>query len=94
MQELFFNKRAFQKLMKENNLSQAALARKMGVSRACICRYMRGYRKKPSPKVIDGFSRAFPGHSITYYFFTSSVTQECHAIEEEEPHDTRHLQPQ
>ena len=81
MQELFFNKSAFRKLMKDNNLSQAALARKMGVSRACICRYMNGSRKKPSPKVIEGFIKAFPNHSITYYFFTPSVTHECHQEE-------------
>ena len=77
-QELFFNKEAFLKLMKEHNLNQAGLARKIGVSRACICRYMNGSRTKPSPKVIDGFARAFPEHSITYYFFTQSVAQTCH----------------
>jgi len=77
-QELFFNKEAFLKLMKEHNLNQAGLARKIGVSRACICRYMNGSRTKPSPKVIDGFARAFPELSITYYFFTPSVAQTCH----------------
>lgn len=70
MQQLCFNKKAFEKLMKDKGLTQAGLARKMGVSRACISRYMRGIRKKPSPTLIDAFSRAFPDHSITYYFFT------------------------
>lgn len=80
MQQLGFNINAFKRLMQENKLTQAALAKRMGVSRACINRYMNGIRKKPSPKVIDGFSMAFPDHSITYYFFTPSVTQECHQI--------------
>jgi hypothetical protein len=53
----------------------------MGLSRACINRYMNGSRVKPSSKVIDGFSRAFPHHSLTHYFFTPSVTHECHQEE-------------
>lgn len=81
MQQLCFNIERFKKLMRENNLNQAGLARKMGVSRACICRYMNGSRKKPSPKVIDGFAKAFPNHSITYYFFTQRVTKGCHQME-------------
>lgn len=77
MKQLQFNVDAFRRLMVENNLSQAALARKMGLSRACINRYMNGSRVKPSPKVIDGFSRAFPCHSLTHYFFAPTVTSGC-----------------
>jgi transcriptional regulator with XRE-family HTH domain len=89
MQQLGFNIEAFRKLMRDNHLTQAGLARKMGLTRACINRYMNGIRKKPSPKVIDGFSRAFPNHSITYYFFTPSVTHECH--QEEGFNGTHHI---
>lgn len=81
MQQLRFNVDAFKQLMMENNLNQSSLARKMGLSRACINRYMNGSRVKPSSKVIDGFSRAFPHHSLTHYFFTPSVTHECHQEE-------------
>jgi len=70
MQELFFNKKCFSKADERQQLSQAGFSpEKWVLVGQCICRYMNGSRKKPSPKVIEGFIKAFPNHSITYYFF-------------------------
>lgn len=81
--KLQVNVEAFKQLMKEEGLNQSALARKMGVSRSCISRYMNRSRKVPSAKVIESFFMTFPHRSLSQYFFNFNVTDKCHHNEEE-----------
>lgn len=66
------NERAFAELMKEQSLTGAKLARRLGVSRACVSRILRGQRQ-PGSKFLSSFKTAFPQHSLEY-FFTFNVT--------------------
>lgn len=62
-----FNVSALQKAMLEHHMSEASLARTIGVSRACINRIIKKQRQ-PSTKVVSGFKNAFPEKSLDYFF--------------------------
>jgi len=61
------NIEALSLLMVEKKLSQAQLAKKIGVSRSCISRIMSG-KRTASSQVMAGFKKAFPEYSLDYYF--------------------------
>lgn len=61
-------------MKKENLNSQAALARKLNISRACVNRLFKGSRKHPSAKFIGAIKEAYPEYSFDY-FFTFGVTK-------------------
>ena len=65
--EYDFNVLALRQAMNEKQMSEAGLARAMGVSRACINRILKKQRR-PSSKVIMGLKAAFPDKSLDYFF--------------------------
>ncbi len=65
--EYDFNVLALRQVMDERHMSEAALARTMGVSRACINRILKKQRQ-PSAKVVTGLRTAFPDRSLDYFF--------------------------
>lgn len=73
---------AIKKLMQEYNLNQSSLGKRIGVSRACVSRILKG-KRSPSTKFIAGFKQAFPMHSLEYYFFIQSVADRCHQDKKE-----------
>lgn len=62
-----FNVLALRQAMNEQHMSEAALARTIGVSRACINRIINRQRQ-PSTKVVSGLKTAFPEKSLDYFF--------------------------
>jgi len=62
-----FNNEFLRKVVEEENLSQAELARRMGVSRACVTRILQG-KRQPSVVFLAGLRRIFPQHSLDYFF--------------------------
>lgn len=64
----YFDIYALRRAMHEQNMSEAVLARKIGVSRACINRILKNERQ-PSMKVIRGLKTAFPEKSLDYFFY-------------------------
>lgn len=77
----YFNVLALRQAMLEYNLTEAALARTIGVSRACINRIIKNERQ-PSTKVISGLKIAFPEKSLDYFFtaMNSMPSDENHPI--------------
>ena len=71
------NVEAVKKLMVQDDLSCAAFGRRLGVSRSLVSRILSGSRE-PSSRFIVRFKEAYPNLSIERYFFTPSVTHECH----------------
>jgi len=71
-----FNTDVLIALLRKENISEAELARRIGVSRACVNRIVKGTRQ-PSSKFLAGLRRAFPDYSLDY-FFTESDANECH----------------
>ena len=69
---IILNTAALQRVMEKERLTQSGLARKMGLSRSCINRHIRGKRKQPSAKVIGKLKETFPEYSIDF-FLTQSV---------------------
>lgn len=65
--EYDFNVLALRRAMNEKQMSEADLARAIGVSRACINRILKKQRL-PSAKVIKGLKAAFPDKSLDYFF--------------------------
>jgi len=61
------NIEALKKLMKEQNLSESKFAKKIGVTRSCVNRILKGERQ-PSFKFISGLIFAFPQHHIEQFF--------------------------
>lgn len=64
----YFDVYALRKAMHEHQMSEADLARKIGVSRACINRILKNERQ-PSIKVVSGLKTAFPEKSLDYFFY-------------------------
>jgi len=52
------NKENLLRVMKKEGLNQAALAKKLGVSRACVNRQMTGSRRYPSAMFIGAVKGA------------------------------------
>jgi len=74
--EYDFNVLALRRAMSEKQISEAQLARTIGVSRACINRILKKQRR-PSSKVISGLKAAFPDKSLDYFFtYEKSDTEE------------------
>ncbi len=73
------NVEAINRLIQELNMrSYASLAKHLGISRATLCRYIKG-KRQPGSKFIDKFKTAFPDRSLEkYLIFTQSVADECH----------------
>lgn len=63
----YFNVSALRQAMLEQQMSEAKLARTVGVSRACINRILKKQRQ-PSSKVVRGLKLAFPEKSLDYFF--------------------------
>lgn len=63
----YFNVFALRQAMLEHHMSEAKLARTIGVSRACINRILKKQRQ-PSTKVVSGLKTAFPEKSLDYFF--------------------------
>lgn len=76
---MMLNVEAINRLKKELNLrSYASLAKRIGISRATLWRYIKG-KRQPSPKFIDGFKAAFPDRSLeNYLIFTKNIANGCH----------------
>lgn len=62
-----FNAAVLRDLIKKENISEAELARRIGVSRACVNRIVREQRT-PSAKVIAGIKAAFPQYPLEKFF--------------------------
>jgi len=65
------NKANLQRVMEKEGLNQASLARRLGVSRACVNRQMTGSRRYPSAKFMGAIKKAFPEYSFDYFFYLS-----------------------
>jgi DNA-binding XRE family transcriptional regulator len=67
-----FSPKRLRGVMEEAALSQAELARRMGVSRASLSRILRGLRC-PSSKFIGALKTAFPDKPMECFFEISSA---------------------
>ena len=56
-------------LMTKEELTQAKLARKLGLSRACVNRHLKSVHKHPSAKFISAIREVFPEYSFDYFFY-------------------------
>jgi transcriptional regulator with XRE-family HTH domain len=65
---------AVQKFMMDNELSKAAFARRLGVSRSLVVHILHG-KRQPSSTFIARFKEAFPDQPLEKYFFILSVAQ-------------------
>jgi len=72
-----FNPERLKQLMETKGLTQADLARKMGVSRTSVSRILR-QKRTPSSAFIAALKTAFPEEPLEY-FFDLSVANRCHA---------------
>lgn len=63
------------KVMKKESLTQASLARKLRLSRACINRHLSGSRKHPSALFISAIGEAYPEYSFNYFFTLSGAKE-------------------
>ena len=63
------NKENLLRVMEKEGMNQAALAKKLGVSRACVNRQMTGSRRYPSAKFMGAIKKAFPEYSFDYFFY-------------------------
>lgn len=62
-----FNAAALRDLLKKEKISEAELARRIGVSRSCVNRIVKEQRE-PSSKVIAGIKTAFPHYPLENFF--------------------------
>ena len=67
------NKANLQRVMEKEGLNQASLARRLGVSRACVSRQMAGSRRYPSAKFMGAIKKAFPEYSFDYFFYLTGT---------------------
>jgi transcriptional regulator with XRE-family HTH domain len=61
--------------LQESGMNQAELARKMGVSRAALCRILRGHRS-PNSRFIAALKQGFPNLPLEYFFEISPPKEE------------------
>lgn len=62
-----FDTDALQDLITDNNLNESKLAKKIGVSRACVNRILKKTRN-PSLKFLTGLKEAFPQYNLEEFF--------------------------
>ncbi len=65
---------AFQKLMLHEGLSQSGLARRIGMTPACVCRILSG-KRHPSGDFVAAMTNSFPEYRQDWLFRIEGVSQ-------------------